>query len=130
MTDKDEPQDFAAVFMQHQKGRAHAEASELLQEAVEAVKETGKAATLTVKLRIERSKDVAHIVKISDTVTASIPQEKRPASIWYTGVGDGTLHRNDPRQGSLFGEDGEEPTRHDPRAAAQTADQPQTETEA
>lgn len=94
MTDSNE-QDFAAVFMQHAKGRAHTEASKKLAQVVEAVMETGKPGSITVKLTISRDKDLASVVKI--------PTEPR-RSMWFPDD-DGQLHRNDPKQTSLF-EDG------------------------
>ncbi|QCW22483.1 hypothetical protein SEA_NEOBUSH_52 [Gordonia phage Neobush] len=102
VTDSNE-QDFAAVFMQHAKGRAHTEASKKLAEVVEAVMETGKPGSITVKLTISRDKDLASVVKIADQVAAKIPTEPR-RSMWFPDD-DGQLHRNDPRQTSLF-EDG------------------------
>lgn len=89
--------EFAAVLMQHAKGRAHDKATELLAAAVEAVRDTGKSATVTVQLKINPVKNNETVVAIEDKVTASIPEEKR-GSMWFTD------HRNDPTQYDMFEE--------------------------
>ncbi len=103
MTEQNQGQnEFAAVLMQHAKGRAHDKATELLAEAVEAVRTTGKSATVTVQLKINAVKNNDSVVAIEDKVTASIPEEKR-GSMWFTDH-KGGLHRNDPTQYDLFEE--------------------------
>lgn len=97
-----EPQDFGAVFLSHAKGRAHDEASKLLKETVEAVKRTGKPGSVTVKIAVKPVGNVPNAYKLSDAVSASIPEDPR-TSIWYADD-DGSLHRNDPNQGSLYSE--------------------------
>lgn len=99
MTDQ-QGQDFAAVFVTHAKGRAHTEASRRLTEVVEAVMETGKPGSVTVKLTVAPDKDLAHMVKVADSVTAKVPVAPR-RSMWFADD-DHTLHRNDPKQVSLF----------------------------
>ena len=71
-----------------------------LTEVVEAVTETGKPGKVTVTLSITRDKEMHHMVKIADSIKATIPVEPR-RSLWFPDH-DGTLHRNDPRQSSLF----------------------------
>ncbi|GAS99882.1 uncharacterized protein RMCC_6847, partial [Mycolicibacterium canariasense] len=88
--------EFAAVLLGHDKGRAHDNASKLLREAVEAVKLTGRKASVTVKFDIAPMKNNARVVQIGDKVTATIPEDKRD-SIWFTDD-EGGLHRNDPDQ--------------------------------
>lgn len=110
MTEPDQ-QDFAAVLMSHDKGRIHTEASRKLTEAVEAVMETGKAATITVKIKVATVKDL-DAVKLDAQVTASIPREPSK-SIWYVDD-DNSLHRNDPRQKSLFEDATENVVRFNP----------------
>ncbi len=112
MSDAEEQQDFAAVLIQHNKGRAHTEASNKLSAAVEAVRETRKAATVTIKVRIAPVKDMDTTVKLDMDVAANIPREPS-RSIWYVGE-EGSLHRNDPKQTSLFETDTEEVKRYNP----------------
>lgn len=103
MADNDtEDQDFAFVLMQHSGGRAHTEASKKLAEVVEAVRETGKAGSITVTLKISRDKEMPRVMKIDDSVKAVVPKETR-RSLWFPDD-DNRLHRNDPRQEPLFDE--------------------------
>lgn len=92
--------EFATVLLTHAKGRAHDEATKSLREAVEAVKRTGKDATVTVKLTVKPVANVPNAFKLSDKVTATIPEDPR-TSMWFADD-DGGLHRNDPNQGSLY----------------------------
>jgi hypothetical protein len=103
-------QDFAAVVVSHDKGRAHTEASRKLTEAVGAVIETGKAATITVKLKVSPVKDMPTAVKIDTNVLASIPKEQS-RSIWFVDD-ESILHRNDPRQMDMFGNNDDKVVRH------------------
>lgn len=105
MSEQEQQQDFAAVLLSHDKGRVHADASNRLTEAVEAVMETGKAATITLKVKVSPVKDLT-AVKLDATCTAAIPREPSK-SIWYVDDAN-TLHRNDPRQMSMFGDDAEQ----------------------
>ncbi|WP_328856893.1 hypothetical protein OG579_16995 [Williamsia herbipolensis] len=88
--------EFASVLIAHAKGRAHDEATKLLAEAVAAVHDTGKSATVTVTLSIAPVKNNDTVVAITDRVAAKIPTSKK-ASMWFSDS-DGGLHRNDPTQ--------------------------------
>lgn len=100
MSKHSEPQDFAAVLMGHARGRAHAEASRKLAEVVEAVMDTKKQGSITIKLTVTPDKDGHGVVKIADAITSKVPQESRK-SMWFPDD-DGNLHRNNPNQESLF----------------------------
>lgn len=114
MTDASkDPQDFAVVLMSHAKGRAHTEATKKLAEVITAVTETGKAGSITVKLQFTADKDNPMLIKVADKVTATIPTEVR-RSVWFADD-DGSLHRNDPKQGSLFGDEPEDVVPHTPK---------------
>lgn len=88
--------EFAAVLLQHNRGREHDAASKLLKQAVESVKTTGRKASVTVKLDIAPMKNNQRVVQIGVKPTATIPEEKVD-SIWFTDD-EGGLHRNDPEQ--------------------------------
>lgn len=90
------PTEFAALLIGHSKGRAHDTASKLLRDAVEAVKQTGRRASVTVTFDISQIKNNSRMVQIGDKVTAKIPEEKSD-SVWFTDD-EGGLHRNDPEQ--------------------------------
>lgn len=96
----DQATEFATLLLTHAKGRAHDEATKKLREAVEAVQQTGKAATVTVKLSIKPVDKIPNAFRIQDAVTASIPEDPR-TSMWF-GDENGGLHRNDPNQRSLY----------------------------
>lgn len=98
-----DPGEFASLLMQHAKGRAHDEATRLLAEAVEAVKRTGKKATVTVQLAVHPVKNNVEVVRIEDKVTSNIPDDPR-SSMWFADD-DGALHRNDPNQIPMWGRD-------------------------
>ena len=98
-----DPEEFAAVLMQHAKGRANDEATKVFAEAVEAVKRTGKKATVTVKFDIIPMKNNDTAVRLEDKVTSTIPEAVR-SSIWFADD-DGKLHRNDPTQIPMWGPD-------------------------
>lgn len=91
-----ESNEFAAVLLQHNKGREHDAASKLLRQAVESVKTTGRKASVTVKVDIAPMKNNNRVVQIGVKPTATIPEEKVD-SIWFADS-DGGLHRNDPEQ--------------------------------
>lgn len=97
-----QPSEFAAVLMQHAKGTAHDKATKLLSEAVDAVRQTGKNASVTVTLKLSAVKNNPNVVAIEDAVTAKVPEEKR-GSMWFSDDSGG-LHRNDPAQYDLFEE--------------------------
>lgn len=94
-----DPTEFAQLLMNHAKGRAHDKASAKLNEAVEAVKRTGKGGEVSVKFSIHPVKNNDQVVRIESHVGSKVPEEA-VTSIWYADDG-GTLHRNDPNQDEL-----------------------------
>lgn len=96
-----EKQEFAAVLLQLGKGREHDKASELLTEAVAAVKELGKPAEMTIKLRIDPMKNNSRVVQITAKAAASIPKPPNPPTIFFADD-EGGLHRNDPDQREMW----------------------------
>lgn len=99
---KQTPQEFAAVLLKHAAGRAHDEASDQLRRAVEAVKATGKDATVKVEVKVKAVANIPNAVKLATNVTATIPKET-PTSMWFSDD-DNRLHRNDPNQPALYGD--------------------------
>jgi hypothetical protein len=99
----DDASEFAHILINHAKGRAHDEATKLLRDAVEAVKNTGKPADVTVKLSIHPVKNNSSIVRIEDKVTSTVPKEPR-SSVWFPDD-FGALHRNDPTQLEIWEND-------------------------
>lgn len=100
--EKQEGLEFATVLLQHRKGIEHDKATALLRQAVTAVKQTRKAAKVTVELAITPVANVPNAVKITTKVNDTIPEEIE-SSMWFTDD-DGGLHRTDPTQRSLWEE--------------------------
>lgn len=91
-----EPTDFAVFITDLKRGAVSAELTELLNEVVRGVDHTGKAGTLTLKLKVYRPKNT-QMIQIADTVTANVPKFDRKESFWFTD-GNGGLTRDDPNQ--------------------------------
>jgi hypothetical protein len=92
---------FADVLSEVNKGVIADEAAQKLAEGVTAVRETGKAATVTVTVKIEPFKGNEDIVKVSGQVTLKAPKPEMPASIFYPDE-TGNLSRNDPNTLPIF----------------------------
>jgi hypothetical protein len=91
---------FADVLNSLRRGRTHREASNNLQELVQAVAATGKQGSITLTLKVSKSK-VSGMVEIDDTVKVKLPDPPRDASMYFADD-DGNLTKDDPRQGELF----------------------------
>lgn len=91
---------FADVLRDLNRGRTHTEASMAMQDLVAAVLDTGKAGTLTIKLKVESAKS-HNMVTIADDVTVKKPQA-RAASIFFVDD-EMNIRRDDPRQDTLPG---------------------------
>lgn len=78
------------------KGTLNEELTEVLAEVVKAVRETGKAGSLTLTLKVAMfSKANEDVVKISPVVASKVPESKRAETIMYS-TADGDLLRDDP----------------------------------
>lgn len=92
-----------SVFLQDLRdGRAHAELTGKLSEVLAAVKATGKAGTLTLKIDVKpagRGSDVDKVT-ITDAVTAKVPTPDRGQDFYWL-TDDNALSRNHPRQHAL-----------------------------
>jgi hypothetical protein len=81
-------------------GLSHHELSETFNELILAVGVTGKVGTLTYTIKIAPAEDEDGMVRITDTVTAKVPEGKRPSTMWYV-TDDGNLSRHNPAQTRL-----------------------------
>lgn len=92
-----------ALFLQDLRdGRAHTELTTTLAELLAAVKDTGKAGEITLKLKVKPASRGADVdkVTISDVITTKLPKPERGDDFfWLTD--DNNLSRNHPRQQSL-----------------------------
>ncbi|HLP07910.1 MAG TPA: hypothetical protein VK178_07070 [Opitutaceae bacterium] len=90
---------FVAVLTQLHRGSAVVDASEGLAEVVKAVRENGKKGKLTLTIAVvPLSKGDA--VDLVCEVTTKTPKPNKGSSLFFVSE-DGTLVRNDPRQGEL-----------------------------
>ncbi len=89
---------FLFVIGQLRYGATQAELSEALNACVNAARETGSKATLTLSLQILPDGDGTY--RIEDKFVHKLPSLKRGSTIMY-GTPEGNLEREDPRQKSL-----------------------------
>ena len=90
---------FVAVLTQLRRGAAVVDASEGLAEVVKAVRKTGKKGKLTITITVVPLNE-GDAVDLVDEVTAKTPKPNMGSSLFFADD-DGTLVRNDPRQGEL-----------------------------
>jgi len=93
---------FALFLQELRDGRAHTELTATLAELLAAVKDTGKAGEITLKIKVKpasRGSDVDKVT-ITDAIVAKLPMPERGEDFfWLTD--DNNLSRNHPRQHSL-----------------------------
>lgn len=85
-----------------QQGRAHEELTEGLHEVIAAVKDTGKAGSVTLVIKVDPDKKASGIFRISDQVTIKTPQHDRGTRIYFADKA-GNLTRSNPDQPELEG---------------------------
>ena len=94
---------FDHFLREHRHGGLNNEASEVMAEAVQAAYETGKKATVEIKVSIDpKAEGDGTLVIVSDEVKAKIPQPKRPTSLFFADE-RGNLSRQHPNQQSFDG---------------------------
>jgi len=86
-------------------GRTIAELSDQLAEVIEAVRRTGKAGQLTLRLLVKpfskgKTDEEVQPLAIEDSISTKLPQLERGVTLFFSDA-DGGLERNDPRQMSL-----------------------------
>jgi hypothetical protein len=95
------PDQFHHWLAEHRFGRASAEWYEAMAAVVQAVHETKKPGSLTIKIKVEPK---GRTVMLTDTVDAKVPDFDREVTIYYPDAAGG-LHREDPAQGRLAVDD-------------------------
>ena len=90
---------FADVLREMNRGEFYDEISDELGALVEAVQETGKSGSLTLKLRV--SPNGAATVKVAGDVSTAVPRVQRGDNVFFV-AGTGSLQRHDPRQSDIF----------------------------
>lgn len=92
---------FAAVVQQIERGHLADELSYGLQQVVAAVMETHRGGTITLTLKITKSK-IHNAIEIDPVVLIKPPKFDRGTSMFFADS-ESNLTRNDPDQGELFG---------------------------
>lgn len=90
---------FAAFLQRQENGGLHADLGDELARVVQAVRETGKAGTLTFVLKIKTTKQ-DNTLEVAADIKTKVPVLERGASYWYPDA-NGNLLKDDPRQMSF-----------------------------
>lgn len=90
---------FADVLREMNRGDFYDEVSDELGALVEAVQETGKAGSLTLRFKV--APNSAGTVKVAGDVNTSLPRMPRGENVFFVS-GTGSLQRHDPRQSDIF----------------------------
>jgi hypothetical protein len=91
---------FADFLQEHGRGRTHDELGEALYALIARVKDTGKAGSVSLTVRVEPMKKDDRMVIVSDKIALNYPEHDRPSAAWFIGK-DGNLQRDDPNQMSF-----------------------------
>ena len=90
---------FNATVAQLRNGQTQIEASELLNELVQACRETNKVGEITLKIKV-RPDGATGQYFLEDQVTSNPPKPERGNTLVF-GTPEGNLQREDPRQKKL-----------------------------
>ncbi|WP_405676854.1 hypothetical protein OG292_19645 [Streptomyces sp. NBC_01511] len=94
---------FAAFLQEQAGGQLHDELSEKLHGLIEAIKDTGKGGSISLKIDIKPIPNTdGRTLTVTDSVAAKLPRTERPKSIFFA-TDDGNLSRSDPRQPVITG---------------------------
>lgn len=95
------PRPFMETLRELRSGRTLEDLAEELAAVVQAVRNTGKAGELTLKLKIKPpGKGGATYLTIEDSVSTKLPKLDHADSVFFF-TKDGGLSRHDPEQGEL-----------------------------
>lgn len=89
-----------ADFLQEQT--AHGELTDQLHALIEAVRDTGKAGTLTYTVKVEQLKDDETMLRITDKIAAKLPEHDRPKRLYWVDA-HGNPTRENPHQPAFEG---------------------------
>ena len=91
---------FMLLLQHHRGGGCLAELSERLAAVVSAVRATGKAGAVVLRIGIKPASRGVNAVVVADSIDDKTPQEEAEASFWFA-TDEGRLQRSDPRQTDL-----------------------------
>jgi len=92
---------FVDMLIQYRQGRAVDLLTRDLAECVRAVDETGKAAELSIKIKVEPEKGGGAQKDLTITRKATLPRQDIPKAVFFSDD-EGGLHRSDPNQSEMF----------------------------
>lgn len=107
---KPRPDLFIHTLKNLRRGRTAEELSEQLADAVEAARMTGKAAAVTLTIKIKPESGMEGTYSLEDDVNAKIPKPDRGRTVLF-GTADGNLLTHDPNQQELTLKDVSEPNK-------------------
>jgi hypothetical protein len=113
---------FAAVLASI-RPKTDVELAEELTKLIAAVKETGKAGSLTVRFDVKLVDGGGTAVIVNDKIAKKFPEKNREGSIAYIGEGD-RLQRTDPSAMPLFDEDIRDAPQHADPATGEIKEAP------
>ncbi len=92
---------FTDILREARRGAVVELISEEMETVIKAVRHTGKAGALTLKIDIKPRDQDAEQVNLSFKVTAKAPSAPMPEALFFTTL-DGDLLRDDPTQREMF----------------------------
>jgi hypothetical protein len=114
-------QPFTDTLAELRGGHCNEEIAEALREVIEAVRRTGRAGTVTLKLEVSlATKGQDDRIMIEDTITAKAPPDDLPATFLFVDERQ-NLSKQDPQQKLAFRHGIAEPPKPAPLAEAPPA---------
>ena len=96
------PRAFALLMQDIRDGRTHSEMTASMDELLQAVRNTGKAGTITLEIKVKPASRGSEVdkVMITDKITVKAPKPERGDDFFWV-TDDNGLSRNHPRQQNL-----------------------------
>ncbi len=91
---------FLQLLQQHRRGDCLSDLSAAMREASKATQLTGKASTVTLKIKLAPTSSIKGAISVCDDIKVTLPKEDKGGSLFY-GAEDGSLLRDDPKQQHL-----------------------------
>lgn len=91
---------FTSFVQEQRNGSLHVELSEALAEVTKSVQDTGKDASLTMKITVKAGPKGSDTIMVSDQIAKKLPAPERDVSIFFADD-RGNLSRQNPRQPML-----------------------------
>lgn len=100
--DGEQVRPFAELLTVLDHGAAHAEASRVLHDLVNAVRDTGKAGNVVIKVEVKPLRGSDSQLVVTAQVASKLPRSEPAASVFFADD-SGNLTRHDPRQLEMDG---------------------------